>query len=296
MGQDAEYPIDARRFREALLDQRRTRMHGGIYHLNQIEMAYNSNRIEGSQLSQDQTRFIYETQTVLGDAPVNDVIEVVNHFRAFDVMLDHALEPITAQMVKGYHRVLKTGTVDADREWFAVGDWKRVANEVGGIETTPPARVASDIDELLSQSQARMTFEEICDFHVRFETIHPFQDGNGRVGRLLLFQQCIANEIMPFIVLDENKAYYYRGLTEYENEPGFLRETFRAAQDAYYARYARFIPPAPTAARTSSPSASKTSSPQGAPTASKRLPDSSTDYGPLDGPGAPGTTPPGMGF
>lgn len=239
---DEEYAIRSGRFARALREQRSMGLKGGLYHLNQIQMAYNTNRIEGSRLSEDQTRYIYETRTVVGDASVDDVIETANHFRAFDLMLDRYGRPLTAAAIKEYHRVLKSGTKDAERDWFAVGDWKRVPNAVGNIETTAPDQVEAAIAELLVAHAGPMTFEEICDFHHRFESIHPFQDGNGRVGRLILFEQCLANDIMPFIVLDEQKAFYYRGLAEYERQPGFLRETFRSFQDSYAERYGKYLP------------------------------------------------------
>ena len=236
-----EYAIDARSFARTLRDQRRTRMKGGLYHLNQVLMAYNSNRIEGSRLDEEQTRFIYETRTITGEnVAVDDVVEAVNSFELFDEMIDRLGEPITAETMKDYHRVLKQGTADARRPSFA-GDYKRVPNVVGGRETVVPEHVALAVDDLIARTPASMTFDDIADFHYRFEVIHPFQDGNGRVGRILMFQQCLDNGIMQFTVLDSTKAFYYRGLSEYEQEPGFLRETFRSLQDDYYARFARFV-------------------------------------------------------
>lgn len=237
-----EYAINAGRFTHALREQQQMKLPGGLYHLTQIEMAFNSNRIEGSRLSKDQTRYIYETRTVVGDAPVDDVIETSNHFRAFDLMLDHVGESLTSDFIKELHRTLKTGTQDSTKGWFAVGDWKAVPNEVGGMPTTPPEEVGADINQLLAETPSHMTFEQICDFHVRFEIIHPFQDGNVRVGRLILFGQCLQNDIMPFVVSDEEKAFYYRGLQEYRSEPGYLRDTFRHFQDQYYARFHSFVP------------------------------------------------------
>lgn len=236
-----EYPINADAFATMLLAQRRSHMKGGIYHLTQIAMAYNSNRIEGSTLTEDQTRFLYETKTVVGEAHINDVVETTNSFRAFDEMLDNVGKPLTAEAMKTYHRILKSGTLDAQQEWFRVGDWKAVANEVGGRVTSSPEQVAGDTARLLENVTQQMSFEDICDFHVAFERIHPFQDGNGRVGRLIMFGQCLANHIMPFVVLDEKKAFYYRGLSAYDDEPGFLRETFRSFQDAYYQRFQDFV-------------------------------------------------------
>ncbi len=238
-----EHAIDARAFADALREQRAMKLKGGLYHLNQIQMAYNTNRIEGSRLTEEQTRYLYETRTVMGDALVDDVVEATNHFRMFDMMLDRVGEPLTALMLKDYHRLLKTGTADAEKSWFAVGDWKKVANAVGAEErTTPPGEVADAIAALLAASPSKMTFEDICDFHYRFELIHPFQDGNGRVGRLVMFGQCLANGIMPFIVTDAEKAFYYRGLAEYAHIPGFLRDTLRHFQDLYFERYRRYLP------------------------------------------------------
>ncbi|WP_205881417.1 Fic family protein [Leucobacter coleopterorum] len=206
-------------------------------------MAYNTNRIEGSQLSEDQRRYIFETQTVSGEGlSVDDITETTNHFRAFDAMIDGYQDRITSDTLKEYHPLLKSGTSDAAKPWLAVGDWKTVANEVGGSATSDPKAVDNDITELLAVTPERTTFEDICNFHHRFESIHPFQDGNGRVGRLVMFQQCMQNDVLPFIVLDEQKAFYYRGLQQYDNEPDFLRETFRSFQDAYLARYAKFVP------------------------------------------------------
>jgi Fic family protein len=239
-----EYALDTTRVRDALIEQRQMRLAGGLYHLNQIRMAYNSNRIEGSELSEEQTRFIYETRSVDGPARVDDIIETSNHFRLFDRMLDAVGTPLTTHRIREYHTILKTGTSDAARDWFVVGGWKQVANTVGGIETTPPALVASAMDDLLAAYPAdrRMTFEDLCDFHYRFEAIHPFQDGNGRVGRIIIFEQCLSNGIMPFIVLDDDKQFYYQGLSRYRETPGFLRDTFRHFQDRYWAEYRRYLP------------------------------------------------------
>jgi Fic family protein len=212
-----EHGEDARAFIDTLPRERAMKLKGGLYHLNQIMMAYNTNRIEGSQLTEEQARFIYETRTVAGIARVDDVVETVNHFQMFDLMLERVGQPLTADTVKEYHRLLKPGTSAAALDWFAVGDWKRAANTVGGIDTAPPERVGEAMDALLADhpNSGAMTFEDICDFHFRFETIHPFQDGNGRVGRLVMFGQCLASGVMPFIVLDSERFFYYRGLAEY---------------------------------------------------------------------------------
>ncbi|WP_125777125.1 Fic family protein [Antribacter gilvus] len=240
-----EYAIDATQFRETLLEQRASRLPGGLYHLNQVLMAYNSNRIEGSRLSEEQTRYLYETRTVEGVASVDDVVEMTNHFRLFDRMLDAVSTPLTADRIKEYHRILKQATADSDRQWFVVGGWKRLPNMVGDLETTPPDEVDGAVAELLAHypDPEAMTFEDVCNFHHRFEAIHPFQDGNGRIGRIILFEQCLGAGIMPFIVLDEDKYFYYRGLAEYPNEKGFLRDTFRTYQDRYYARFRDYVRP-----------------------------------------------------
>ncbi len=177
----------------------------------------------------------------MGEAHVNDVIETTNSFRAFDAMLDNVGKPLTADLLKEYHRILKSGSLDAQQPWFRVGDWKAVANEVGGRATSAPEHVAGDIARLLDNTPSHMTFEDICDFHVTFEKIHPFQDGNGRGGRLVMFGQCLANNIMPFVVLDQQKAFYYRGISEFDDEVRFLRDTFRSFQDAYYKRFRDFV-------------------------------------------------------
>lgn len=242
MAERDEYAFDAAKFRSALLEQQAMRLAGGLYHLNQIQLAYNSNRIEGSLLSADQTRYLFETRTVDGPARVDDIVETTNHFRLFDRMLAAIGEPLSAARIREYHALLKAGTSDAEKSWFAVGDWKRLPNEVGGRETTPPSLVAAAVDELLMLFPGRMTFDDVCEFHWRFESIHPFQDGNGRVGRMLMFEQCLANDIMPFIVLDDEKFFYYRGLAEYGTEPGFLRDTFRSFQDRYNATYRKYLP------------------------------------------------------
>lgn len=239
-----EYAIEPALFVRTLRAQRATRMKGGLYHQLQVLMAYNTNHIEGSSLDEDQTRYIYETRTVIGqDVPVDDVVETVNSFELFDALIDDLEAPITAETMKRYHAILKRGTADARRPSFAVGDFKRVANVVGGRATTAPEHVELAIAGLLSDipQRGRMRFEDIAGFHQRFEAIHPFQDGNGRVGRALMFQQCLQNNIMPFVVLDSKKAFYYRGLAEWDETPGFLLDTFRSLQDDFYTRFASFV-------------------------------------------------------
>lgn len=211
---------------------------GGIYHKVQIELTYNSNHMEGSRLSHEQTRYIFETNTI--DAPdgsvnVDDILETLNHFRCIDMIIDRAKRPLTETMIKQIHLLLKSGTADSRKSWFAVGEYKKLANEVGGRETTAPKDVPKKIKELISDYEKleEVTFDDLLDFHYRFESIHPFQDGNGRVGRLILFKECLRNGIVPFIIKDDMKMYYYRGLHEWESEKGYLRDTCFAAQDRF---------------------------------------------------------------
>lgn len=221
-----------------LREQKASRLKGGIYHRTQIDLTYNSNHIEGSRLTHDQTRFIFETNTIgISDGIVNvdDIVETVNHFRCFDYIIDHAEEPLSESLIKQLHLLLKTGTSDSLKEWFAVGDYKRLPNEVGGIETCPPQEVHREMKNLISNYNhcKKKVLEHILDFHVRFEQIHPFQDGNGRVGRLIMFKECLANGIVPFIITDELKLFYYRGLHEWGHINGFLTDTCLTAQDQY---------------------------------------------------------------
>lgn len=221
-----------------LREQKEMRLKGSIYHRTQIDLTYNSNHIEGSRLTHDQTRYIYETNTigVTGEAiNVDDIVETVNHFRCIDYIIDHAEEKLTEGLVKQLHLILKTGTTDSKKDRFMVGDYKRLPNEVGGIETCPPKEVHQQMKALLSEYNAikRKSLEDILDFHVRFEAIHPFQDGNGRVGRLIMFKECLANHIIPFIITGELKFYYYRGLREWGHVNGYLTDTCLTAQDQY---------------------------------------------------------------
>ena len=230
-----ESPLLAR-----LREEKAAKTKGGIYHKVQVELTYNSNHIEGSRLSLDQTRLIFETATVgvqEGAVRVDDIVEAQNHFRAVDYIIDKAKAPLSEGMIKELHRILKTATTDSTRDWFAIGDYKRLPNEVAGRKTTPPEDVAEEVMALLSayDPRANHSFEEIVDFHVRFERIHPFQDGNGRVGRLIMFKECLANNVVPFIIADDMEEFYYRGLTEWDNEKGYLIDTCLAAQDAFEA-------------------------------------------------------------
>lgn len=223
-----------------LREEKKNRCSGGIYHKTQIDLTYNSNHIEGSRLTHDQTRYIFETNTIGVENEVlnvDDVIETVNHFRCIDMIIDYAKATLTEKFVKELHLILKSGTSDSRKEWFAVGEYKKRPNEVGGRETTLPEDVAKEMKVLLTEynSKEEKTLEDIIDFHVKFEQIHPFQDGNGRVGRLIMFKECLKYNIVPFIIEDSLKLYYYRGLKEWTEEKGYLIDTCLTAQDRYKA-------------------------------------------------------------
>ena len=223
---------------DILQDEKANRYSGGIYHKTQIDLTYNSNHMEGSRLTHDQTRYIFETNTLGVEKDVlnvDDVLETVNHFRCIDMIIDHAKAILTEKFIKKLHLILKNGTSDARKDWFAVGDYKKLPNEVGGMDTTLPEEVADRIRELLTEynSKEEKTLEDVLDFHVRFERIHPFQDGNGRVGRLIMFKECLKYNIVPFIIEDDMKMFYYRGLKEWNNEKGYLMDTCLTAQDRY---------------------------------------------------------------
>mgnify|MGYP004529908783 CR=1 FL=1 len=223
---------------EILKAEKENKIKGGIYHKVQIDLTYNSNHIEGSKLSHDQTRYIYETNTIgMKDEIINidDIVETVNHFKCIDMIIDNANYKLSERFIKQLHFVLKSGTSDSRKDWFAVGEYKRYPNEVGGMETVLPEQVEEKIQQLLKQynKDKTKTFEELLEFHYEFETIHPFQDGNGRVGRLILFKECLRNNIVPFIIDEELKLYYYRGLHEWKSERGYLRDTCLTAQDKF---------------------------------------------------------------
>ena len=225
---------------DILKEQKASKYSGGIYHKTQIELTYNSNHIEGSRLTHDQTRYIFETNTIGVEKEVlnvDDVIETVNHFHCIDIIIDSARAVLTEKFIKDLHFILKNGTSDSRKDWFAVGDYKKLPNEVGGMDTTIPEEVADKMKILLMEYNAKdaKTFEDILDFHVKFERIHPFQDGNGRVGRLILFKKCLKYHIVPFIIEDDLKLFYYRGLKEWNNEKGYLTDTCLTAQDRYKA-------------------------------------------------------------
>ena len=214
-----------------------TSLKGGIYHKIQIDLTYNSNHIEGSRLSHDQTCFIFETKTlgITDDAvKVDDIVETVNHFRCIDLAIEGANTKLSESFIKQLHYILKTGTTDAMKSWFKVGDYKMIENEVGGSETVRPEDVATEMKALLADynSKSEITFDDILDFHVRFESIHPFQDGNGRVGRLIMFKECLKHNIVPFIITEELKMFYNRGIKEWKNERGYLRDTCLTGQNA----------------------------------------------------------------
>ena len=223
---------------DVLEEERSARRTGGIYHKIQIDLTYNSNHMEGSHLTHDQTRYIYETNTIgITDEIVNvdDVIETANHFRCVDLVIDAAKAPLTEKFIKELHATLKTGTSDSRQSWFAVGAYKKMPNEVSGMETALPEEVADRMQALLAEYRSghAKTLHDLIDFHVRFERIHPFQDGNGRVGRLILFKECLKYRIVPFIIEDDLKLFYYRGLKEWGHENGYLTDTVLTAQDRF---------------------------------------------------------------
>ena len=225
---------------DILLDEKANKYSGGIYHKTQIDLTYNSNHMEGSRLTHDQTRYIFETNTIGIEKEVlnvDDVIETANHFRCIDMIIDYAKATLTENFIKKLHLVLKNGTSDSRKDWFVVGDYKKLPNEVGGMETALPEEVADRMKKLLSEynNQEEKTLEDILNFHVKFECIHPFQDGNGRVGRLIMFKECLKYNIVPFIIEDNLKMFYYRGLKEWNNEKGYLTDTCLTAQDQYKA-------------------------------------------------------------
>ena len=223
---------------EILSQEKKSKLPGGIYHKVQIELTYNSNHIEGNRLTHDQTRYIFETNTIgidKGSVNVDDIVETVNHFKCIDMIIENAKKPITETLIKELHRTLKNGTMDDRQDWFAVGDYKRLPNTVGDMFTVQPEKVTQKMKELLFEYNAKKgkTFDDLLDFHYKFECIHPFQDGNGRIGRLLLFKECLKYNIVPFIIDEELKIFYYRGLKEWMNEHAYLRDTCLMAQDKF---------------------------------------------------------------
>ncbi|MBQ4164536.1 MAG: Fic family protein [Turicibacter sp.] len=242
-----EEDMPENRLLNMLLEEKKMKLKGGIYNLTQIKFAYNSNHIEGSRLSEEQTRYIYETNSILqeGDeaANINHILETINHFQCFDYMLDHVYETLSENMIKEFHRIMKNNTSDSRLEWFNVGEYKSRPNIVGDMYTTPPAKVKGEIAKLITDYNEadEITINEILEFHYKFELIHPFQDGNGHVGRLIMFKECLKHNIMPFIIDEKHKLYYYRGLKEFDNDINFLRDTCLSAQDAYEHMFNYFL-------------------------------------------------------
>mgnify|MGYP002605675206 FL=1 len=223
---------------DILQSEKKNKYSGGIYHKTQIDLTYNSNHIEGSRLTHDQTRYIFDTNTIGVENEVlnvDDVIETANHFRCIDMIIDNAKATLTEKFIKDLHLILKNGTSDSRKDWFSVGEYKKMPNEVGGMVTALPEEVADRMKALLTEynNKEEKTLEDILDFHVKFERIHPFQDGNGRVGRLIMFKECLKYNIVPFIIEDQLKMFYYRGLKEWKNEKGYLKDTCLTAQDRY---------------------------------------------------------------
>ncbi len=250
--EDAEKPLRSKRkdcspksLLDILKEQKNARLSGGIYHRIQIDLTYNSNHMEGSKLTHDQTRYIFETNTVRVENQalnVDDIIETTNHFRCIDSVIENAQYKLSEKYIKELHFILKSGTGDSRKEWFSVGEYKKLPDEMGGIDTVLPENVHDEIKKLLSEYNAKtnITIDDIIDFHVKFERIHPFQDGNGRVGRLIMLKECLKNNITPFIIDDKHKYFYYRGLKEWESEKGYLRDTCLSAQDDFKEILKRF--------------------------------------------------------
>lgn len=232
---------DAKKILSQLMQEKEKKYKNGIYYYTQTELAYNSNRIEGSRLSKEHTASLFATKTLIATQDdliaSDDITETMNHFRAFDYLLTHIQQPLTEELIKELHRILKTNTSDADLDWFKVGDYKALDNIIGEKETTPPDLVPKAMEQLLQKynQKQKKHFTDLLDFHVAFESIHPFQDGNGRVGRLILFRECLTNDMIPFIIDANHKNFYYRGLQNYHKEPGYLIDTCLAAQDVYTA-------------------------------------------------------------
>lgn len=232
-----------------LREQKEMQLKGNLYHNTQIKFAYNTNHIEGSKLTEDQTRYIYETNTILFEgetvASVDDILETANHFKLVDYMLDIADKNLTEEMIKEFHKILKEGTMDSRKDWFNVGEYKKLSNEAGTMLTSSPKQTPKDMQKLMEwyNSLVKVTIKDIIEFHARFEKIHPFQDGNGRVGRIIAFKECLKNNIIPFIILDKDKLFYYRGLKEYQNktEKGYLIDTCLNAQDQYVSMIEKYL-------------------------------------------------------
>lgn len=238
---EEEFDVTKINLLEVLREQKEIGLKGNLYHNTQIVFAYNTNHIEGSKLTEDQTRYIYETNTILFEgetiANVDDILETANHFKLVDYMLEVADEKLTEKIIKEFHKILKEGTMDSRKSWFNVGEYKKLANEAGSMKTSSPKQTPKDMQKLMEwyDSLTEVTIKNIIEFHAKFEKIHPFQDGNGRVGRMIAFKECLKNNIIPFIILDKDKLFYYRGLKEYQNktEKGYLIDMCLNAQDQY---------------------------------------------------------------
>ena len=223
---------------KTLLEEKEIKLKGSLYHLTQINFSYNSNHIERSKLTEEQTQFIYETNSFISDkekvVPIDDINETINHFKCFDYILEN-VNILDENLIKALHKIFKNNTSDSQKEWFKVGDYKLKANFIGNSKTTNPSSVSKEIKKLLDgyNSKSKITFDDIVDFHYKFETIHPFQDGNGRVGRLIMFKECLRNDIIPFIIDENHKLFYYRGLKNYKEDKAYLIETCLSAQDKY---------------------------------------------------------------
>ena len=232
------------RILEALIEQKESKLRGNLYHNTQIKFSYNTNHIEGSKLTEEETRHIFETNTTLGNTNnIDDIIETTNHFYLFDYMLETINEELTEDLVKEFHKILKRGTTDERKDWFNVGEYKSLANEVGGQMTVHPSKVKEELTSLLNKYNFidKININEIVEFHQKFEKIHPFQDGNGRVGRIIMFRECLKNDITPFIINDIHKLFYYRGLKEYDQEKGYLLDTCMSATDEYVKMAEKFL-------------------------------------------------------
>ena len=236
---DDEIDISKINLLQVLKEQKDMKLKGNLYYATQISFAYNTNHIEGSKLTEEQTRYIYETNTILFEKDtiinVDDIQETINHFKLVDYMIDNATQKLTEEIIKKFHKILKTGTSDSKKDWFNVGEYKKLANEVGNVKTSSPRNVERDIKKLLDWYNLleKITINDLIEFHYKFESIHPFQDGNGRVGRAIMFKECLKNNIIPFIIMDKDKLFYYRGLKEYKEEKGYLIDTCLNAQDQY---------------------------------------------------------------
>ena len=230
---------------QVLLDQKASKLSGNLYEYSAVNFSYNTNKIEGSTLSEDDTRNIFHNNTLLasGQMNIDDIIEMKNQLSMFDYMLDIAKEPLTEEIIKEFHKILKTNTSDEKKDWFNVGEYKKLANTVGGRDTTNPKDVADEMKKILQKynEKKNVKIEDIIQFHFEFERIHPFQDGNGRVGRMVMFKECLKHSITPFIIQNDIKQYYYRGLSEFENEKGFLIDTCLSAQDKYKEMVEKFL-------------------------------------------------------